>query len=59
MNTSAYSRHAELAYWFGVPFWGKGYATEFIGKVLSPSTLFKGFRKLGDKRRRNSSWEEG
>ncbi|UNJ81355.1 GNAT family N-acetyltransferase [Metabacillus dongyingensis] len=27
-------KRAELAYWFGVPFWGKGYATESIGKVL-------------------------
>ncbi|WP_432806193.1 GNAT family N-acetyltransferase [Metabacillus idriensis] len=27
-------KRAELAYWFGVPFWGRGYAAEAIDKVL-------------------------
>jgi RimJ/RimL family protein N-acetyltransferase len=35
-------RHAELGYWIGVPFWGKGYTTEAAGAVLS-----FGFETLG------------
>lgn len=27
-------RHAELGYWIGVPFWGKGYCTEAVREVL-------------------------
>jgi [ribosomal protein S5]-alanine N-acetyltransferase len=27
-------RHAELGYWLGVPFWGKGYATEAAQAML-------------------------
>ena len=28
-------KHAELGYWIGVPFWGKGYVTEAAATVLS------------------------
>ena len=28
-------RHAELGYWIGVPFWGKGYATEAASAVVA------------------------
>lgn len=28
-------RHAELGYWVGVPFWGKGYTTEAARSVIS------------------------
>ena len=34
--------HAELGYWIGVPFWGRGYCTEAAGAVLG-----FGFRNLG------------
>ncbi len=34
--------HAELGYWIGVPYWGRGYATEAARAVLS-----YGFRALG------------
>jgi [ribosomal protein S5]-alanine N-acetyltransferase len=27
-------RHAELGYWIGVPFWGKGYCTEAVREVV-------------------------
>jgi len=27
-------RHAELGYWLGVPYWGKGYATEAAREML-------------------------
>lgn len=27
-------RHAELGYWIGVPFWGKGYCTEAVRETL-------------------------
>lgn len=35
-------RRAELGYWLGVPFWGKGYATEAARAVVQ-----HGFRALG------------
>lgn len=35
-------RHAELGYWIGVPFWGRGYATEAASAVIDC-----GFRQLG------------
>lgn len=35
-------QHAELGYWIGVPFWGKGYCTEAAQKVLE-----YGFGTLG------------
>ena len=35
-------QHAELGYWLGVPFWGKGYATEAAREVLR-----YGFENLG------------
>jgi [ribosomal protein S5]-alanine N-acetyltransferase len=34
-------RHAELGYWLGVEYWGKGYATEAVGEMLR-----YGFEKL-------------
>jgi RimJ/RimL family protein N-acetyltransferase len=27
-------QHGELGYWLGVPFWGKGYATEAAGAIV-------------------------
>lgn len=35
-------RHAELGYWLGVSYWGRGYATEAAGEVLR-----YGFENLG------------
>jgi [ribosomal protein S5]-alanine N-acetyltransferase len=35
-------RHAELGYWLGVPYWGRGYATEAAREVLR-----YGFEDLG------------
>jgi RimJ/RimL family protein N-acetyltransferase len=35
-------QHAELGYWLGVPYWGKGYATEAAREVLR-----YGFEELG------------
>jgi ribosomal-protein-alanine N-acetyltransferase len=35
-------RRAELGYWIGVPYWGKGYATEAAGAMLK-----YGFETLG------------
>ncbi|MFD1738871.1 GNAT family N-acetyltransferase [Bacillus salitolerans] len=35
-------KRAEIAYWFGVPFWGKGYATEAVSKVIE-----FGFDRIG------------
>jgi RimJ/RimL family protein N-acetyltransferase len=34
MNISREHLHAELGYWIGVPFWGRGYATEAARAVL-------------------------
>jgi RimJ/RimL family protein N-acetyltransferase len=35
-------RHAELGYWIGVPYWGRGFATEAAGAVAA-----WGFESLG------------
>lgn len=35
-------QHAELGYWFGVPFWGQGYATEAARAIVG-----FGFESLG------------
>ena len=35
-------QHAELGYWLGVPYWGKGYATE-----AAQAMLRYGFQELG------------
>lgn len=35
-------KRAELGYWIGVPFWGKGYATEATGAIFR-----LGFEELG------------
>jgi RimJ/RimL family protein N-acetyltransferase len=35
-------QHAELGYWLGVPYWGRGYATEAAGEMLR-----YGFESLG------------
>src|SRR5215467_9659916 len=35
-------QHAELGYWLGVPYWGKGYATEAAQELLR-----YGFEELG------------
>src|SRR6202795_1092208 len=35
-------RRAELGYWIGVPYWGKGYATEAAGAMVK-----NGFGRLG------------
>lgn len=31
LNSDVYVLSAELSYWLGEPFWGKGYATEAVG----------------------------
>ena len=35
LNIAGTHRHAELGYWIGVPFWGKGYATEAASAVVA------------------------
>jgi len=35
-------QHAELGYWLGIPFWGKGYATEAARAMIA-----YGFNTLG------------
>jgi RimJ/RimL family protein N-acetyltransferase len=42
LRVEAHHQHAELGYWLGVPYWGKGYATE-AGREM----LRYGFRDLG------------
>ncbi|WP_227551740.1 GNAT family N-acetyltransferase [Metabacillus sediminilitoris] len=32
-------KRAELAYWFGVPFWGKGYASETLKRQLNSGLM--------------------
>ncbi len=33
-NIDHFNRHAELGYWLGKPFWGRGYVREGIGLIL-------------------------
>ena len=35
LNIAVPHMHAELGYWIGVPFWGKGYATEAASTVVA------------------------
>jgi len=42
LRVDAHHQHAELGYWLGVPYWGKGYATE-AGREM----LRFGFSDLG------------
>lgn len=42
LRVEADHQHAELGYWLGVPYWGKGYATEAGREVLR-----YGFHDLG------------
>ncbi len=35
LNIAEAHRRAELGYWIGVPFWGKGFATEAAGAVVA------------------------
>lgn len=42
LTLDAQHQHAELGYWLGVPFWGKGYATEAAREMLR-----YGFKDLG------------
>jgi RimJ/RimL family protein N-acetyltransferase len=44
-NIDHFSRHAELGYWLGKPFWGRGYVREAISLILRHS-----FRELKLKR---------
>ncbi len=39
-------RQAELGYWIGVPFWGRGYATEAVGGILRYTFLDLGCRRI-------------
>jgi len=34
LRVDAHHQHAELGYWLGVPYWGKGYATEAGREML-------------------------
>jgi ribosomal-protein-alanine N-acetyltransferase len=38
--------HAELGYWIGKPFWGKGYATEAVGALIAHAFSTDGFDYL-------------
>jgi [ribosomal protein S5]-alanine N-acetyltransferase len=40
------SRRAELGYWIGVPYWGRGFATEAAGAVLQFGFEALGLRKI-------------
>jgi len=42
LHTAEAHRHAELGYWIGVPFWGRGYATEAAFAAVA-----FGFENLG------------
>ena len=42
LTVDAQHQHAELGYWLGVPYWGKGYATEAARAMLR-----YGFHDLG------------
>ncbi len=35
LHIEAQHRHAELGYWIGVPYWGRGYATEAARAVVA------------------------
>jgi [ribosomal protein S5]-alanine N-acetyltransferase len=35
LHVETQHRHAELGYWIGVPFWGRGYATEAARAVVA------------------------
>jgi [ribosomal protein S5]-alanine N-acetyltransferase len=35
LNIAEANRRAELGYWIGVPFWGKGFATEAAGALVA------------------------
>lgn len=39
-------RQAELGYWIGVPFWGRGYATEAVRGILYYAFLELGCRRI-------------
>lgn len=45
LNIAPAHQHAELGYWIGVPFWGRGYVTEAAGAVVA-----FGFHNLGLRR---------
>jgi RimJ/RimL family protein N-acetyltransferase len=45
LNVASTHKHAELGYWIGVPFWGKGYVTEAAHAVVA-----FGFETLGLRR---------
>lgn len=38
--------HAELGYWIGKPYWGKGYATEAVGALIAHAFGSDGFDYL-------------
>lgn len=42
LSISQRHAHAELGYWVGAPYWGRGYATEAVAALLT-----YGFRDLG------------
>jgi [ribosomal protein S5]-alanine N-acetyltransferase len=45
-NIAAAHEHAELGYWIGVPYWGKGYCTEAAQAVIDYVFSGLGFRRI-------------
>jgi [ribosomal protein S5]-alanine N-acetyltransferase len=39
-------QHAELGYWIGVPYWGRGYATEAARAVVTDAFETRGLRRI-------------
>lgn len=37
---------AEVGYWIGVPYWGRGYATEAVGRMLDWAFAERGLRRV-------------
>ena len=46
LNIAETHRHAELGYWIGVPFWGRGFATEAAGAAVAFAFDTLRFRKI-------------
>lgn len=46
LHADAGARSAELGYWLGVPYWGSGYATEAVRRVLDYALEADAFERI-------------